>query len=257
MHWTTRTLPAPCLRAWGLGPDELAPAACTGGRRLLDGERCRPVRAGERGRPAGRHGGRRRALRGRGCAAHRRGGPARGQPGGPAPAHARAAPRGLPVHGVRRPATRSVPARSLLPPLPPARERAGRAQVPQPVRRVGGGPSDAAVLRLQRRALLLGRVPKGGLARGPQGRVPAPASARLTAAACRARPARCCVQADAQRGYAGDRLSRSRSMCASTQEPEDVGSLSPPHRRLQGPSCWPLWGGESRWPWMRPWARCG
>ncbi len=65
----------------------------------------------------------------------------------------------------------------------PARERAGRAQVRRPVRRVGGGPADAAVLRLQRRALLLGRVPEDGLARRPQGRVPAPASARLTGAA--------------------------------------------------------------------------
>ena len=38
----------------------------------------------------------------------RRGGPAGGRPGGPAPAHAHAAPRGLLVHGVRRPAARSM-----------------------------------------------------------------------------------------------------------------------------------------------------
>jgi len=90
------------------------------------------------------------------------------------------------------------------PPAPPARAHtaahtskprlAVHAQVRQPGRRIGGGPADAAVLRLQRRALLLGRVPEGGLARGPQGRVPAPASACLTAAvACRARPARWCA----------------------------------------------------------------
>jgi hypothetical protein len=54
------------------------------------------------------------------------------------------------------------------------------AQVPRPVRRDGGGPAPAAVLRLQHRALLLSGLPEGGLARGPQGRVPAPASARLT-----------------------------------------------------------------------------
>ncbi len=60
-----------------------------------------------------------------------------------------------------------------------------RAQVRRPVRRVGGGPADAAVLRLQRRALLLTRVPQGRLARGPQGRVPAHARARLTGAAAR------------------------------------------------------------------------
>jgi hypothetical protein len=68
----------------------------------------------------------------------------------------------------------------------PPNQRAGRAQVPEPLRRVGGGPADAAVLRLQHRALLLGRVPEGGLARRPQGRVPAPATrARLTGAAAR------------------------------------------------------------------------
>jgi hypothetical protein len=84
----------------------------------------------------------------------------------------------------RRPCCRACsaaghgPAVAGAPPL----ERAGGAQVPEPVRRVGGGPTDAAVLRLQRRALLLGRVPEGGLARRPQGRVPAPAtSARLSA----------------------------------------------------------------------------
>jgi len=57
------------------------------------------------------------------------------------------------------------------------------AQVPQPVRRDGGGPAAAAVLRLQHRALLLGGVPESRLARGPQGRMPAPARARLTGAA--------------------------------------------------------------------------
>jgi hypothetical protein len=62
-------------------------------------------------------------------------------------------------------------------------ERVMYAQVPGPVRRDGGGPAAAAVLRLQHRALLLRGVPEGGLARGPQGRVPAPASAPLTGAA--------------------------------------------------------------------------
>jgi len=60
--------------------------------------------------------------------------------------------------------------------------RAGPAQVLQPVRRVGGGPAAAAVLRLQHRALLLRGLPESRLARGAQGRVPAPASARLTGA---------------------------------------------------------------------------
>ncbi len=69
------------------------------------------------------------------------------------------------------------------------RQRGVRAQVRQPVRRVGGRPADAAVLRLQHRALLLAGVPQGGLARGAQGRVPAPASARLTGAAARRPPA--------------------------------------------------------------------
>jgi hypothetical protein len=50
-------------------------------------------------------------------------------------------------------------------------------QVPRPVRRDGGGPAAAAVLRLRHRALLLPGMPEGGLARGPQRRVPAPASA--------------------------------------------------------------------------------
>jgi len=72
---------------------------------------------------------------------------------------------------------------------PDSRARRARAQVRQPVRRVGGGPAAAAVLRLQHRVLLLGRVPQGGLARGPQGSVRAPASARLTGAAGRRAPA--------------------------------------------------------------------
>ncbi len=63
------------------------------------------------------------------------------------------------------------------------RWRAVPAQVLRPVRRDGGGPAAAAVLRLQHRALLLAIVPKGGLARGPQGRMPAPASARRADAA--------------------------------------------------------------------------
>jgi len=58
-----------------------------------------------------------------------------------------------------------------------ARWRAAPAQVPRPVRRDGGGPAAAAVLRLQHRALLLAGVPEGGLVSGPQTRVPAPASA--------------------------------------------------------------------------------
>jgi len=57
------------------------------------------------------------------------------------------------------------------------------AQVPQPVRRDGGGPAAAAVLRLQHGALLLRGVPESRLARGAQRRLPAPASARLTGAA--------------------------------------------------------------------------
>ncbi len=63
------------------------------------------------------------------------------------------------------------------------RWRAVPAQVLRPVRRDGGGPAAAAVLRLQHRALLLAIVPKGRLARGPQGRMPAPASARRADAA--------------------------------------------------------------------------
>ena len=46
-------------------------------------------------------------------------------------------------------ATKSVKTRAL------TDKRAVPAQVPQPVRRDGGGPAAAAVLRLQHRALLL------------------------------------------------------------------------------------------------------
>ncbi len=98
-----------------------------------------------------------------------------------------------------------------------ASRRVMYAQVPGPVRRDGGGPAAAAVLRLQHRALLLRGVPEGGLARGPQGRVPAPASARLTGAAawqvpCRRRHQCLCTQVHA----CDARLSRARSSTPDT-----------------------------------------
>ncbi len=111
-------------------PDELlALAACTGEHQELGSERRGMVGAVERSQPAaaGRHGGRRRAFGGRGRAACRHGSPARGQPGGPAPAHARAAPHGLLVHGVRRPAARSAAGQVPAVADALALERAGRA----------------------------------------------------------------------------------------------------------------------------------
>ena len=127
-------------------------------------------------------------LRGHCCSAHCSRGPVGGQPGGPAPAGARAAPRGLLELGVRPCGMRvlgtSRQERVQLAAL--TNKRAVPAQVPQPVRRDGGGPAAAAVLRLQHGALLLRGVPESRLARRAQGRVPAPASARLTGG-CRGR----------------------------------------------------------------------
>ncbi len=97
-------------------------------------------------------------------------------------------PMGCWCTGCGAPQHAALPVRCLLSPMPWLLSAPG-AQVPQPGRCIGGRPADAAVLRLQRRALLLGRVPEGGLARGSQGRVPAPAaSARLTGAAARQPP---------------------------------------------------------------------
>ena len=113
---------------------------------------------------------------------HRGGGFVGGQPGGPAPAVSRAAARGLLVYGVRPALAAACILRAPDAGWCPA--QGGRclwsapiahAQVPKPVRHIGGGPAAAAVLRLQHRALLLTGV--------PQGRVPAPARARLTGAA--------------------------------------------------------------------------
>jgi len=69
-----------------------------------------------------------------------------------------------------------------------SRHCASRAQVLQPVRCDGGGPAAAAVLRLRHCALLLGGVPQGGLARGPQGRMQTRLQARARQACLHRRP---------------------------------------------------------------------
>jgi len=70
----------------------------------------------------------------------------------------------------------------------PSHQHASYAQVPQPDRRDGGGPALAAVLRLRHCALLLGGVPQGGLARGPQGCMPRRLPARARPACLHRRP---------------------------------------------------------------------